>query len=267
MPRDARRAIHDLDDTDLDMRAHQAMQLSAGVPSTRERYRRDMQWDPDRLALHQQIIDRVIARYDHVPRSRRAVMAGGLPGAGKTSVLRGQADHLMPIDPDEMKAELIAAGGLPDVPGGEHLSPMELSTVLHLESSWLADQLLRRAAAEGIDVLIDATMGEQAAPRSRIELLQQHGYSIRGMFVDVDVDTSLRRTQERYRRAMRRWAAGQGPGGRPVPPQFIEQSRRAPGEPTANRQVFEMLAAMGMFDAGWEVHDNNGDAPRLLAQS
>lgn len=254
-------------DRELDQRAIEASRISTSVPSTRDRYRPDGQWDPQRLEMHRRILDRVYARYAHIPAERRALMAGGLPGAGKTTVLGPRIDQFMPIDPDMFKEELIAEGGLPDVPGAEHLSPMELATVIHMESSWLADQLLRRAVADGRNVIVDATMGSEAAPRLRAGILREAGYSIDAVFVEVDIDTSIERVMARYRRGMRQWAAGEGPGGRPVPPAFIEQSRPAtPGGPTANRQVFETLAAEGLFDH-WEMYDNSGGAHWLIAKS
>ena len=77
-------------------------------------------------------------------------MAGGLGGAGKTTILTEHADidltqYLM-INPDNIKEEMARRGMIPDIDG---LSPMEASDLAHEESSYLAKRLARRADAEG----------------------------------------------------------------------------------------------------------------------
>ena len=75
-----------------------------------------------------------------------AVVAGGLGGAGKTTVL-GDHEGIDPtkyltINPDDLKEELAQRGMIPKVDG---LSPMEASDLVHEESSYLARQLALRA--------------------------------------------------------------------------------------------------------------------------
>lgn len=264
-----RSAIAGLSDMELDARAAESTRLSSSVPDTRTLHRPGgpaSPWSPARQAMHERILARVYDRYKDTPHGRQAIMAGGLPGAGKTSTLRGHhLEQYMPVNPDEMKDEIVAEGGLPDLPEGAHaLSPMEMATAFHMESSYLADRLLEMATADGRNILLDATMGNMDAPAARLARLQSAGYGVRGVFVDVPIEVSQRRTASRYRQDMREWAAGRGHGGRPIPAQFIEASRGEPGGPTKNRLVFEQLVAQGAFDLGWEIYDNGGDKPELV---
>jgi hypothetical protein len=73
-------------------------------------------------------------------------IAGGLGGAGKTTVLEQHAginsSGFPTINPDEFKEELARRDLVPDVPG---LSPMEASSLVHQESSHIARMLVGRA--------------------------------------------------------------------------------------------------------------------------
>ena len=66
-----------------------------------------------------------------------AVIAGGLGGAGKGTVLAKHAgidtSKYLVIDPDRIKEQMALRGMIPDVAG---LSPMERSVLVHEESSW-----------------------------------------------------------------------------------------------------------------------------------
>lgn len=265
LPGGAAAAIAAMTDAELDQRAAHVVEMMSSLPDTRSIHRPggpNTDWTPERTAMHERILKRVMDRHRSVPRDRQAIMAGGLPGAGKTTTLAGlKLEHYLPVNPDEMKDEILAEGGWPDLPDG--VTPMEAAQLFHLESSYLADRLLAMALADGRNVLIDATMGSPDAPRSRLRMLQEEGYAVRGAFVDVPIEVSKARVASRYREGMRRWAAGEGHGGRPVPDRFIEASR-GEGRRTKNLEVFEQLIAEGAFSAGWEIYDNSGTRPRLV---
>lgn len=259
--------VASMSDHALHLRAQHAVEIARSLPDTRDTYRPggpDSPWSEERAAMHERILRRVYDRYSDIPRHRQAVIAGGLPGAGKTSVLSGQGlTDYMPVNPDDMKDELIAEHAVPEHPD---LSPMELNPSFHIESAYLADRLLEMALASGRNVVIDATMGNPDAPRARLRRLADANYRVHGVFVDVSVETSQQRVAARYLEGMREWAAGRGHGGRPIPADIIERSRGEGGR-TANRQVFEHLAAEGAFDAGWEIFDNSGAEPKLVRRA
>lgn len=230
-------------------------------------HRPNGRWTAERAAQHRALIDQVWRRASRgVPADRQAIMTGGLAGAGKTTILNGPAgvdpSRYVTVSADEMKDEMIRRGMAPEIPGHPELTPMERSALFHAESAYLADMLMERALASGRNVVIDATMGNKEAPLSRLARLRELGYSVRGIFVDIPVSTSLERSAARYRWGMREWRDKRGSGGRPVPPRFITGQAR-PGGGSVNRQVFDELTREGVFDQA-EVYDNSGDAPRRV---
>jgi predicted ABC-type ATPase len=205
-------------------------------------------WSEDREARHDEIIDEL---YD------RAIIAGGLPGAGKSSVLEGHAgidrSRFLTIDPDEIKAELARRGMIPPV---ENLSPMEASGLVHEESSHIARQLAYRAQAEGKNVVWDITMSSKSSTERRIDDLRGAGYlRIEGIFVDIPVETSEVRVEFRHRVGLDEYHAGKGDGGRYVPPEVIREKADLIWG-SVNRRTFEEVKSR--FD-GWSIYDNSTD--------
>ena len=99
-------------------------------------------WLEERDRLHDSIIEDLYAKAADVPCDFKAIVAGGLGGAGKTTVLTRHdgidlSQYLM-INPDGMKEEMARRGMIPEVEG---LSPMEASDLAHEESSYLAKRL------------------------------------------------------------------------------------------------------------------------------
>ena len=85
--------------------------------------------------MHDSIIDDLYARASDVPCEQRAIIAGGLPGAGKSTVLERYAgidrSQYLTINPDDVKEEMARRDMIPPVSG---LSPMEASDLVHEES-------------------------------------------------------------------------------------------------------------------------------------
>lgn len=243
-------------------------EFTAAHPMTTSRlHRTDTgRWADQRATIHRQIVDEIWDRHAHVPADRLAILTGGLAGAGKTTVLEGHAgvdqSKYLVVSADEMKDELTRRGLTPTIPGWEHLSPMEHSTLIHAETVHMADMLGERAYAAGKNVIYDSSMGGRQGPADRIARMREHGYQTRGIFVDIPVEISVGRATARYRHGQRQWLAGEGPGGRPIPPRFI-LAQRGSGGSTVNRQVFEELARDGLFDR-WEIYDNSGASPKLI---
>lgn len=204
---------------------------------------------------------------EQVPNERRAVVAGGLGGAGKTTVLKGHAgvnpDHYLTINPDDIKEEMARRGLVPKVPGHGDLSPMERAPLVHEESSRIASLLADRAYRDGKNVIWDITMSSESSVAKRVAALRAHGYrSITGIFVDIPVEVSVDRAAGRYRGGAEDYRNGKGLGGRFVPPAVI-RAQRTSGGSTVNRQVFDRLK--GQF-TDWSVYDNSGSAPKLVEQ-
>jgi predicted kinase len=224
-------------------------------------------WDRERRACHKSIIDDLYAEAADVPCEHQAIIAGGLGGSGKSTVLAEHAgvdrSQYLTIDPDGVKEQLARRGFVPQVEG---LSPMEASDLVHEESSHVARQLALRAQADGKNVIWDITMSSRASTERRIEQLRSSGYThIEGVFVDIPVETSVSRAEARHRDGHESFRAGQGLGGRLVPAEVI----RAQADPewgSVNRKAFEILKPM--FDK-WSLYDNSVDGrkPALVSES
>lgn len=224
-------------------------------------------WTPERDAMHREIANAIYERNGHVPNERRAVVAGGLGGAGKTTVLTKHAgvdtSKYLTINPDDVKEELAKRGAIPEVPGAPDLSPMERSALVHEESSRIAGLVADRAMRDGKNIMHDITMSSGASVQKRVDALKRHGYrDINGVFVDIPTEVSVSRAMSRYRRGADKFHAGQGHGGRYVPPSVIRAQRTSTGS-TINRDVFDQMR--GQF-ANWSVYDNSvdGRAPQLI---
>jgi hypothetical protein len=213
------------------------------------------------------IIDELYSERMDAPCDGEAVMAGGLGGAGKGTVLDDHAgidrSRYLRLDPDRVKEKMAARGMMPEVEG---LSPMECAPLAHAESSLVAIGLAKRAYADGKNVIWDITMSRLDSAERRIDDLRAAGYShITGIFVDIAVGKSVERAMSRYREGMERHRNGVGDGGRLVPPSVI-LAQQTPDGQTINRQVFEALKPR--FDR-WMIFDNSrdGEPPVLIDSS
>ncbi len=214
-------------------------------------------WTDDRIARQDEVIKDLYASAEHVPCERKAIIAGGLGGAGKTTVLTEHAgvdlSRYFTINPDRCKEELARHKMLPEIQG---LSPMETSSLGHEESSYIARRLAFRAYAEGKNVIWDITMSRSASAVSRIDELRSAGYEhIEGIFVDIPVETSVARSEARHRRGHDKYLAGEGLGGRYVPAELI-RSQADPEYGSINRRAFE--EAKPLLDE-WAIFENSVD--------
>src|SRR5580700_1974880 len=78
-------------------------------------------WSDERQAAHDALVGDLYSAAEHVPCDRRVIMAGGLPGSGKTTVLHEHAgidlsQYLM-INPDVIKEEMASRGLMPEIEG------------------------------------------------------------------------------------------------------------------------------------------------------
>lgn len=214
-------------------------------------------WEKERRVAHNAIIEDMYQQAAGVPNERQAIIAGGLPGAGKTTVLQQHAgidrSTFLTINPDDIKAEFARRGLIPHVEG---LSPMEASDLAHEESSQVAKRLARRAQADGKNLVWDITMSSLASTEARIQDLRSNGYSrIEGVFVDLPPTVSAARADNRHRAGEAEFRAGAGEGGRFIPGDVIlENSNPAWG--SVNRKTFEDIKSA--LDA-WSLYDNSVD--------
>lgn len=250
-----------------DVRTRLADAAATGI-DTRVLYTIDRKqeiWSDERDARHDALIDRLYGQSVSVPWEHRAVVAGGLPGAGKTTVLTQRAaidlSSYLVINPDLIKEEMARGRLLPQVRG---LSPMESSMLAHEEASHIAKRLAHRAQAEGKNIVWDMTMSRTGTCTDRIAALRAHGYTqIDAVFVDIPIAVSLGRADARHRQGHDDFRAGVGLGGRFVFREMIlGQADKDWG--SVNRANFERIK--DRCDT-WSRYDNSADGSpaRLVA--
>jgi predicted kinase len=219
-------------------------------------------WSAERQVAHGAIIDRIYAQALAVPGDHRAIIAGGLCGAGKTTVLDGHAgldrSQYLTVSPDNIKEELAKDGLIPEVDG---LSPMEASDLVHRESSYIARQIASRAMTDGKNLIWDIQMSSRESVKERIDNLQSAGYErIDAIFVDIPVELSLERADDRHREGEEKYRSGIGLGGRYVPPEAIT-SQADPEWGSKNRRAFEELKPSF---SQWSRYGNSAEHPELV---
>lgn len=214
-------------------------------------------WIKSRADQQVGILDDICRSNADVPCNGEAVIAGGLGGAGKSTVLSRFAGidraRYLTVNPDAIKEEMAARGMIPQVDG---LSPLECSQLVHEESSLVAGSLAKRAYADRRNVIWDVTMSRYESAVERIADLRDAGYTdIVGVFVDIPAAKSVERAQSRHRAGMEEYRNGRGHGGRHLSPDLILRQQADDGQ-TINRKVFEALKPK--FDR-WMVFDNSVD--------
>jgi predicted kinase len=213
-------------------------------------------WTDERDDIHTEILGHLYAKAADIPNDHRAVMAGGLPGAGKTTVLESKAgidrSQYLTVNPDDIKEEMARRGLIPQIEG---LSPMEASELVHTECSYLAKRLAMRAMGDGKNLIWDITMASTESTERRLTDLDRAGYVTTGVFVDIPVEVGVRRADARYRGGNEDFRIGRGLGGRYVPPEVI-MSQASADWTSSNRHTFETVKHG--FDS-WVVYDNSVD--------
>ena len=200
---------------------------------------RDGKPTPQRRALHRRLLDEEIAEAGAVDDERRAIVMAGPPGAGKGRIqadgLETESGRHLRIDADDFKKRLlreaIADGSLEAwlkpaklralEDDGERFFPLEMSALVHEESSYLAQQLRQRLIAEGRNILIDTVLSDPEKAVLLGEQLEAAGYRIAVVDVEVSQSLSSARIELRWRKAYEEALAGGDPlGGRWVPSEY-----------------------------------------------
>lgn len=231
----------------------------------------NLHWDdPERDRLHRELADELYAKAAvGVPSDGEGVIAGGLGGAGKSTVLAKHAGidakKYITLNPDDVKEVMAARGLIPEVPGHPDLSPMERVALIHEETTRVTSLMAAKAYADKKNVIWDITMSSDKSVAKRIKAMRAAGYTkVSGVFVDIPTEVSVTRAMGRYRSGQDKYRAGTGMGGRFVPPSIIRKQRTSSGT-TINRQVFDRLKTG--FDS-WSMYDNSvdGRAPQLVSE-
>jgi predicted ABC-type ATPase len=151
--------------------------------------------------VHQDIIDEEIAKGAQAQKGNRpmAILMGGGGASGKGTVLKAlQEEGFFPehgfvhIDPDEVKK------ALPEYKKIHAALDYRAAGVVHEESSDIAKAIQKKAMSDGLNIIIDKTMGVPGKGLRLIDDLKAAGYEVRLVGVTIDPSEALTRALERY---------------------------------------------------------------------
>lgn len=219
-----------------------------GEPASYDLFSDNGVFTPDRLALHEKIIEHFINEKSlkaATPEEGQAptfIVLGGRGGSGKSSFTNGtikefDSKKFIKLDSDEIKEWL-----RPPYEGWN-------AFCVHKESAMLMDALTDRLIQKRVNFIHDATMKSKNVERD-INRMKGQGYNVEGHYMYVPRQTSALRAQQRY--------LGQdGKRGRLVPAQVILDEMKN------NEAVFDDLKK---HFSKWSAYDNQGERPVLLAK-
>jgi len=151
--------------------------------------------DAGRAKLHEEIIAKHFDHVPSVPRNKKPVafVTMGGPASGKTSGLAilgiaGRSDFVH-VDPDTVKTgdKHLGTTGLPEFhegaslgfsAGGERVSSKSAASVVHDESSYIADRLRDKAIEARKNVVVDGTGKNAEKHIALIRRLKDEGYHV-----------------------------------------------------------------------------------------
>lgn len=226
-----------------------------------------------RRAIHREILDELHEKYDNVPSEGKVVFSAGLPGAGKTTVLNmlkgGEEgvdiENYATVSSDDFK-EIFAEKGM--IPKIEGLDPMESSTLVHTESSQLADQFLLELSKRNKNIIYDFTCKDFDSTTIRMNVLKNSGYKEKDMqfvFVDIPLETAEKRAIFRYTAGLNEGVTEDGVriGGRFLPPAVLYENKSKTGKySSVNAEALLQIHNSNKKHGIPEpiIYDNSGDS-------
>jgi hypothetical protein len=196
---------------------------------------------------------------------RKAVLAGGLPGASIDDALAeagvDPAGYLV-ISVDQILVWMAEQAMIPAVAG---LSPMEAADLAHPEAQFLAKRLGLRGLGEGKNLLWEVSFAAQHSIESWIAAHRRAGYTIAGVFAEISIEESVRRANVEHRRGQGQYRLGHGYGGRFIPPEAIRALAGTTPEPSGPATGTSAMAAAGTHAETPPKADRAGEVIDLIA--
>lgn len=229
-------------------------------------------WTVETADYINSLVDEMITELEEkgVPKSRKSLMLGGLPGAGKTTLVTNYGlnmDEWAVSNPDEVKERLIRDGVYPKIDG---LSPMETAGPIHELSSHVAKIFQDRVVKAGFNMIADITMGGRPKSDGRTgaekaaDTLINSGYEVDAVFVDVPLSMSAASQNQRHLEGINELRTGKkSEGGRYVPEEILAESDIG-GDRSLNRENFEKMKSEGLFSRWYLLDNTDYDTKPLL---
>lgn len=227
---------------------------------------------PSRRRLHTRLLEEARDAAPDVELQRRAIVLAGPPGAGKSTVLADvlgeRRGKYLVIDADEFKRSLLReaqADGSYDqwlVPDairereaqGERFYPLELASLVHEESSYLAKSLRGDAIATGDNIVIDTVLSDRGDALALGRRLYEAGYDVDVIDVEVPFELSEERIRSRWEQAYTAALEGDDLGGRWVPSEYARGVFDGPGGKSKPEAAARALAEQCPAVARYRVY-------------
>ncbi len=171
-------------------------------PTIDEHLDKDGHITEERMAVYQEYIDKEFSQYKPVPAGKtpHLLLTGGLPGAGKSTMLRQPMFEKVTkvsvdVDADSIRAYLAKADGLDKV--GAHAASYQDETDI------VVNAMLSRARDGHYNVIYDSTMKKPEALEKTIQLFKEKGYTTEAAFLEVSLENSMYRATKRYLEGVR----------------------------------------------------------------
>ncbi len=221
-------------------------------------------WLAPRVLQQREVADDLYAKGVTVPDEGKAVLTGGLPGAGKTTALAANPfidtkDYLV-LNSDDAKETMCEHGMIPEFDG---FAPMETADLIQREAALITRMVADRAYRDRKNVIWDTTMSSAEAVDQRVGPLRAAGYDeIAAVFIDVPIEVSVQRVDYRHRTGYEKFRNGDLCNGRHVPADFVRKHADAEWG-SVNRRAFEQTKER--FDR-WYLYDSAVLPPTLVGQ-
>ncbi|MGL4340000.1 MAG: zeta toxin family protein [Rhodoglobus sp.] len=233
--------------------------------------------EPARRRLHNRLVaERLVGG---VPGGREAIVLAGPPGAGKSTVLGevlgSRRDEFLVIDADDFKVALLRDamrdGSYETVikppqirdreAGGEKFFPLELASLVHEESSILADRMRAAAIHEGVNIVVDTVLSSQESADRWGRQLAAAGYRVEVVNVEVPYGISEARIAKRWQQSYVDAVEGRGElGGRWVPSEYTRDVFAGPGGESKSEAVARTFAEECVVVERYRVYRTTVDA-------
>jgi hypothetical protein len=238
-------------------------------------------WTGERARQQRLLVTGMYQAAAGVPRERRAVIAGGLPGADKAAELDRAAldrSRYLTVSIDAVLDRMASAGLIPAADAREAdareatareatanaasaneaslrgasaqeadgPSPLARAGQVHAEAQYLAKRVLLRALVDGRNLILDISLASWRAAEAWTYALRFADYEMTAVFAAIGVDEAVRQAEEACRRGEEEFRRGHGYGGRVIPAAAI----RALASPIAAATGNRIRWAVGARSAG-----------------
>lgn len=217
---------------------------------------------PQRAKLHRRLLEEARGESPNVEQNRRAVVLAGPPGAGKSTalseVLGKNAEKFLVLDADNFKTALLQEARRdgsyeqhikPDAvraaesETGAKFYPLEMASLVHEESSMLSKQLRANAIERGDNIVVDTVLSSESSAREIGKTLEQAGYDVQVVDVEVPESVSQDRIRSRWEQAYETAERdGDGMGGRWVPSEYARDVFNGPDGKSKPEHAAQVLA-------------------------